>query len=60
MVPHEATEMLPFLMLYGCEALLSKEIEHATYGSDSDYEKAKAGDISKMISIQELAGSRNS
>ena len=48
------------MMLYGCEALLPKEIEHTTYGSDSDYEKAVAGHISKMISLQELAGSRNS
>ena len=60
MVPHEATRMSPFLMLYGREALLPEEIEHTTYGSDSDYEKAVAGHISKMISLQELAGSRNS
>ena len=55
MVPHEATGMLPFLMLYGREALLPKEIEHTTYGSDSDYEKAVAGHISKMFDRQELA-----
>ena len=49
-----------FLMLYGREALLPKEIEHTTYNTDSEYEKAVAGNISKIISIQELASSRNS
>ena len=39
MVLHEATRKLPFLMLYGREALLPEEIEHNRYGSDSDYEK---------------------
>ena len=48
------------MMLYGREALLPKEIEHTKHGSDSDYEKAVAGHISKMISLQELAGNRNS
>ena len=40
MVPHEATGMLPFLTLYGREALLPEEIEYTMYSSDSDYKKA--------------------
>ena len=40
MVPHEATGISLFLMLYGREALLPEEIEHTRYGSDVDYEKA--------------------
>ena len=40
MVPHEAMGILPFLMLYGCEALLPEKIEHTMYDSNSDYEKA--------------------
>ena len=60
MVPHEATGMSPFLMLYGREALLPEEIEHTTYGSDSDYEKAVERHIGRMLEIQELASQRNS
>ena len=52
--------MLPFLMLYGCEALLQEEIEHTMYGSDSDYEKAVERHIGQMLKIQELASQRNS
>ena len=40
MVPHEAMGMSPFLMLYGCEALLPEEIDHTRYGSDVDFKKA--------------------
>ena len=60
MVLHEATGMSPFLMLYGREALLPEEIEHTTYGSDSDYKKAVERHIGWMLEIQELASQRNS
>ena len=60
MVPHEGMGMLPFLMLYGREALLPEEIEHTTYGSDSNYEKAVERHIGRMLEIQELASQKNS
>ena len=48
-----------FLMLYGCVALLPKEIKHNRYGSDSNYKKAMAEYIEKMLGIQEQALEKN-
>ena len=48
MVPHEATGISPFLMLYGREAIMPEEIDHTTYASNSNYEKAVAGHIAKV------------
>ena len=59
MVPHEATGMLPFLMLDGCEAMLPEEIEHTMVGSDLDYEKAVERHIGQMLQTQELASQSN-
>ena len=53
MVPCETSGMSPFLMLYGRESLLPEEIEHTRYGSKINYEKAMAGNIEKMLGIQE-------
>ena len=39
MVPHEATGIFPFLMLYGREAIMPEEIDHTVYVSNSDYGK---------------------
>ena len=55
MVLHEAMGMSPFLMLYGCEALLPVKIKHTKYSSDSNYGKAVLGHIEKMLGIQEQA-----
>ena len=60
MVSHKATGISPFLMLYGCEALLPEEIEHTMYGSDTDYKNAVERHIGQMLQIQELASWRNS
>ena len=51
MVPNEAMGMSLFFMLYGFKALLPEEIEHNRYGSDSNYEKAAARLIEKMLRI---------
>ena len=60
MVPHEAVGMLPFLILYGQEALLPEETEHNTYFSDPDFKKAVERIIGHILRIQELASQKNS
>ena len=51
MFPHKAMGMSQFLMLYGVEALIFKEIEHAMYGSDLDFEKAVEHQNENMLHI---------
>ena len=40
MVPHKAMRMLPFLVLYGREALVPEEIPHLCYASSNSYDVA--------------------
>ena len=59
MVPQKATGISPFLMLYGREAIMPEEIDHTTFASNSDYEKAVAGHIAKILDLQEMASKNN-
>ena len=40
MVKHEKTELSPFLMIYGWEAIVPEEIPHMTCLSNKDYKTA--------------------
>ena len=59
MVPHEATGISPFLILYGREAIMPEEIDHNVYASNSNYEKAVAGHIEIFLNLQDMASKCN-
>ena len=59
MVPHEAIEISPFLMLYGQDAIMPEEIDHTMYASNSNYKKAAAGHIAKVLNLQDMASKNN-
>ena len=58
-VPHEATGISLFLMLYGREATMPEEIEHTLYASNTDDKKAVAGYIAKFLNMQKMASKNN-
>ena len=59
MVPHESTGFLPFLMMYGWEAVMPEEIPHMTYLLIKDYETAVGKHIGRLLAINEKAREKN-
>ena len=59
MVPHEATKIPHFLILYEQEDFMPEEIENTMYASNSNYKKAVAGHIAKVFNLQDMASKNN-
>ena len=55
MVPHRATGFLPFLLLYGCEAITPYEILFTRYASEEQYQDALSSHILKMFELHQGA-----
>ena len=51
MVPHRATGFLPFVLLYGCEAITPYKIPFTRYASEELYQDALSSHIKKMFEI---------
>ena len=55
MVPHRATGFSPFVLLYGCEAVMPYEIPFTRYDSEEQYQEALSSHIKKMFEIHQGA-----
>ena len=52
MVPHCATDFLPFVLLYGCEAIRPFEIPFTWYDSEEQYQDALSSHVEKMFELR--------
>ena len=59
MVPHRTTGFLPFVLLYGREAITPYEIPFTWYDSEEQYQDALSSHIEKMFELHERAFFKN-
>ena len=57
MVPHCATGFSPFVLLYGCEAVMPYEVPFTRYTSEEQYQDTLSSHIEKMFEIHKGASS---